>query len=89
MIVVDAHEDIAYNNLCFGRDYRRSALETRRLEQDSDVPQRNGIATVGLPDALLGRVALTFATISFFTILMIVLLIWIVNLIGFRYCIVL
>ena len=63
MIVVDAHEDIAYNALAFGRDYRRSALETRRLETGTDVPSRNGNATVGLPEALLGRVALTFATL--------------------------
>ena len=63
MFVVDAHEDIAYNALCFGRDYRRSALETRRLERDTDIPSHNGTAVVGLPDALLGRVALTFATV--------------------------
>lgn len=63
MFVVDAHEDIAYNALCFGRDYRLSALETRRLEQNSDTPLQNGTATVGLPDGLLGRVALTFATV--------------------------
>ncbi|MBZ0278057.1 MAG: hypothetical protein K8I60_18060, partial [Anaerolineae bacterium] len=61
MIVVDAHQDIAYNALCFGRDYRRSAWETRRLESSGDHP--NGVAINGLPDALLGRVALVFATL--------------------------
>lgn len=63
MIVVDAHQDIAYNTLMFGRDYRHSALHKRRLEAGSPVPSRNGNATVGLGDALLGRVALTFATL--------------------------
>ncbi|MBZ0300140.1 MAG: dipeptidase [Anaerolineae bacterium] len=63
MIVVDAHEDIAYNALAFGRDYRRGALGIRVQEAGTDVPSRNGTATVGLPDALLGRVALTFATL--------------------------
>jgi membrane dipeptidase len=63
MIIIDAHQDIAYNALGFDRDYRRSALETRRLEANSETPSRNGIATVGLPDAILGRVALTFATL--------------------------
>jgi membrane dipeptidase len=63
MLVVDAHEDIAYNAICFGRDYRRSVLTTRRLETNTDIPAHNGIATVGSPDALLGRVALTFATL--------------------------
>ena len=61
MLVVDAHEDIAYNALHFGRDYRVSVAEKRRAEAGSDHP--NGIATVGLPDSLLGRVAFVFATI--------------------------
>ncbi len=63
MIIVDAHEDIAYNALCYGRDYRRSALETRRMETDPVATARRGTATIGLPDALLGRVALVFSTI--------------------------
>lgn len=63
MIIVDAHEDIAYNALCYGRDYRRSALETRRLETDPALIARRGSATIGLPDSLLGRVALVFSTI--------------------------
>lgn len=60
MIVVDAHEDIAYNALRFGRDYRRSAYDIRAAEGGTS---SNGIATTGLPNALLGRVAVTFATL--------------------------
>lgn len=63
MIVVDAHQDIAYNALCYGRDYRRSALETRRLETDPALIARRGSATIGLPDALLGRVGVIFSTL--------------------------
>lgn len=63
MIVVDAHQDIAYNAVCNGRDYRRSALETRRLETDPSLLKKSGIATSGLPDALLGRLALVFSTL--------------------------
>ncbi len=63
MIVVDAHEDIAYNALAFGRDYRRSVLTTRQQEVGSETVARNGTATVGMPEALLGRVAITFATL--------------------------
>ncbi|NWG18634.1 MAG: membrane dipeptidase [Chloroflexi bacterium] len=63
MIVVDAHEDIAYNALCYGRDYRRAAWETRRLEANNEVTKQRGQATVGLPDSLLGRVGLVFATL--------------------------
>jgi membrane dipeptidase len=61
-IVVDAHQDIAYNALCFGRDYRRSVYETRRVESAETVAEA-GVATVGLPNAILGRVAITFATL--------------------------
>jgi membrane dipeptidase len=61
MIVVDAHQDIAYNALYFGRDYRESARAKRVREAHAARP--NGTATVGLPDALLGRVALVFATL--------------------------
>ncbi|MEO8606993.1 MAG: membrane dipeptidase [Chloroflexota bacterium] len=65
MIVVDAHQDIAYNVLCNGRDYRRNARETRRQEQSQDpnLIRRRGSATLGLPDAILGRVAVVFSTL--------------------------
>lgn len=63
MFVLDAHQDIAYNALCYGRDYRVSALRTRELEVNTTVPQSNGNATIGLPEALAGRVAVTIATI--------------------------
>jgi membrane dipeptidase len=63
VIVVDAHEDIAYNALLFNRDYRRPVLKTRDLEAGSATLARNGIATLGLPDALLGRVAVVFSTL--------------------------
>ncbi len=60
MIVVDAHQDIAYNALYYGRDYRKSAYETRRVEGGTST---NGIATAGLPNALLGRIAVVFSTL--------------------------
>ena len=58
MIVLDAHQDIAYNYLKYGRDYRRSALVTRTQE-----PAGTEAATIGLPEALAGRVALIFSTL--------------------------
>jgi membrane dipeptidase len=63
MIVVDAHEDIAYNAVCYGRDYRINAWEKRRIEAGTDVAETAGEATIGLPDAILGRVAIVFATL--------------------------
>lgn len=61
--VVDAHQDIAWNALDFGRDFLRSAREKRALEQGTPVPIQNGTAVCGLPDALAGGVALIFATL--------------------------
>jgi len=63
MHIVDAHEDIAWNALVLGRDVRRSALETRHLEQDTGVPQRNGLCMVGLPEWLAGGIAIVCGTI--------------------------
>lgn len=62
-IVVDAHEDIAFNFYAFGRDYRESAYTKREAERVSEHVARSGIATLGLPDGFVGRVALTFATL--------------------------
>lgn len=57
-ILLDAHQDIAYNALKYGRDYRKSALLTRR-----DEPPTIDLATIGLPEALVGRVALVCSTL--------------------------
>jgi membrane dipeptidase len=63
MIVVDSHQDIAWNAVAYQRDYRLSALKKRQLEATAPTPNRRGSATLGLPEALAGRVALVFATI--------------------------
>ena len=64
-LIVDAHEDIAYNILNFGRDYTRAAVETRRLEKESGsaTPQHNGETLLGWPDYQRGRVAVVFSTL--------------------------
>ncbi|MGD2144750.1 MAG: membrane dipeptidase [Anaerolineae bacterium] len=62
-LIVDAHEDIAWNALALGRDVRRSALETRRREANTGTPERNGVCMVGLPEWLDGGVAVVFGTI--------------------------
>ncbi|MFO7322177.1 MAG: membrane dipeptidase [Chloroflexota bacterium] len=63
MIVVDAHQDIAYNALNHGRDYLLASWDKRRLEAAGNGGADAGLAMLGLPDALLGRVAVAFATI--------------------------
>ena len=59
MIIVDAHQDIAFNAFAYGRDYRDSVAGTRARE---GVRERNN-ATVGLPDALAAGVGVVFGTL--------------------------
>ncbi len=63
MILVDGHLDIAFNRLCFGRDPRISALETRRREGPLANEKWRGQAMVGLPELRQGRVAVVCGTI--------------------------
>lgn len=62
-LIIDSHQDLAYNMLSFGRDYTRSALETRRLEANTSIPDRNGDCIVGWPEYQRGQVAAVFATL--------------------------
>ena len=61
--VVDAHEDIAWNILTFGRDYTRSVGETRAVEAGSHTIPRNGNTLLGWSEWVLGRVAVIFASL--------------------------
>jgi len=63
MPIVDAHEDIASDVLSLGRDVRHSALETRRREEGTAVPQREGLCMLGLPEWLSGGIAVVFGTV--------------------------
>lgn len=64
-LIVDAHEDIAWNALTFGRDVRFSAHETRAREARLEriAPQVNGDTLLGWPEYQQGRVAVVFATL--------------------------
>lgn len=61
--IVDAHEDIAWAALALGRDYRRSALETRRLEEGTEAARRNGRCMLGLPEWLEGHIVVICGSI--------------------------
>jgi membrane dipeptidase len=63
LLIVDAHQDLAYNIKTFGRDYSLSALETRAREQGSEIPSRNGDTLLGWPEYQRGRVGVIFATL--------------------------
>jgi membrane dipeptidase len=63
VIIIDAHEDLAWNALTFGRDYRRAVSETRRLEADKTAQAVNGQALIGWPEWIRGRVAIVFGSL--------------------------
>jgi membrane dipeptidase len=63
VIIVDAHQDLAWNMLTFGRDYTLSAQETRRVEAGSLASRVNGDTLLGWADYQRGKVALIFATL--------------------------
>lgn len=63
MLIVDAHEDVAWNAVVLGRDVCASALKTRHLEEYTDIPRHSGRCMVGLPEWLAGGVAVVFGTV--------------------------
>ena len=62
-LIVDSHCDLAYNMLNYGRDYTRSAAETRALEKGSLTTEKNGDSLIGWPDYQRGQVAIVFSTL--------------------------
>ena len=63
MIIVDSHQDLAWNMLTFGRDYTRSVEETRQIESGGQIPIRNGDSLLGWPEYQRGKIAIIFATL--------------------------
>lgn len=61
--MVDAHQDLAWNMLSFGRDYSRSAAETRRLEEGTLAVQFNGDTLLGWIDYQQAHLGVIFATL--------------------------
>jgi membrane dipeptidase len=63
-IIIDSHEDIAYNMLNYHRDYTLPVAEIRRREAGSIIPVINfGEAMLGWPEYQAGQVAIIFATL--------------------------
>jgi membrane dipeptidase len=63
MLIVDAHQDLAWNILTFGRDYTKSALQIRHEEQGTLHALYNDDTLLGWPEYQRGQVALIFATL--------------------------
>jgi membrane dipeptidase len=62
-LIVDAHQDLAWNMLTFGRDYTLSAADTRKREEGTLAPQMNGDTLLGWPDYQGGKVGVVFSTL--------------------------
>src|SRR5919108_3619065 len=62
-LIIDSHQDLAWNMLTYGRDYTRSVVETRQLEAGTTAPERNGDSIVGWPEYQHGQVAVIFSTL--------------------------
>lgn len=62
-LVVDAHCDLAWNMLTFGRDYSLSVQETRARERGGSAAARNGDTLIGIPEYRRGQVAVVFSTL--------------------------
>jgi membrane dipeptidase len=63
MLIVDAHEDLAWNILALDRDYTLSVDETRQHEHGTETPLHNGDTLLGWPDYQRGCVAVVFSTL--------------------------
>ena len=62
-LIVDAHEDLAYNKLTLGRDYSQSAEAIRRSEVESPLRTINDDTVLGWSEYQRGRVAVVFGTL--------------------------
>ena len=62
-IIIDAHEDIAWNWLDLERHPAESALASREREAGTTIPAAIGSRTTGLPEWLAGRIGVIFATL--------------------------
>jgi membrane dipeptidase len=62
-LLVDSHNDIAWNMLACRRDYTRPVDETRRLEAGTAIRDFSEDCLIGWPEYQRGRVAIVFATL--------------------------
>ncbi len=62
-LIIDAHQDLAWNILTFSRDYTRRVAETRAAEQGGLAPKVNGDTLLGRDAYMRGRVAVVFGTL--------------------------
>ncbi len=62
-IIIDAHEDLAWNIVNLNRDYTCSAHKIRESEQNTPIPAFNGNTLLGWPQYQKANVAIVFGTL--------------------------
>ncbi|HEX7592567.1 MAG TPA: hypothetical protein VF429_00185 [Anaerolineae bacterium] len=61
-IIVDAHQDIAWNKLALNRDFFESVAD-KRAREGAKPAHGEGSAVVGFPELLAANVRVIFATL--------------------------
>ncbi|MDE3088697.1 MAG: membrane dipeptidase [Chloroflexota bacterium] len=61
-IIVDAHEDIAWNKIALNRDFFESVAD-KRAREGATPAHGEGSAVIGFPELLAGNVRVIFATV--------------------------
>ena len=49
-LIIDSHEDLAWNMVNMARDYTRAAHDTRSSERNTPIPAYNGNTLLGRPE---------------------------------------
>lgn len=62
-LIIDSHEDLAWNMVNLDRDYTQSANDIRRSEENTPIPAFNGNTLLGWPQYQEGNVAIVFGTL--------------------------
>ena len=62
-LIIDSHEDLAWNMVNMARDYTRAAHDTRSSERNTPIPAYNGNTLLGRPEYIQGKVAIVFGTL--------------------------
>jgi membrane dipeptidase len=62
-LIIDSHEDLAWNIINLDRDYTQSAYDIRSAEENTLIPDFNGSTLLGWPQYQEGNVGIVFATL--------------------------
>jgi membrane dipeptidase len=62
-LIIDSHEDLAWNIINLKRDYTQSADDIRKREKNTPIPDFNGNTLLGWPQYQQGKVGIIFGTL--------------------------